>query len=141
MTKSPKTLITSLSALVILAGCAASLPIPFQLVDSQSKVQKGTIYTDTQRIEVTVDGHVYKGFYIVASSTALSQSTSIQRYYPRNTITTFTSNNARSHLTADNGQRLSCEFLLEFRRALGECRSPAGAEFQLVADGISEKNN
>jgi len=38
-----------------LAGCAAPKPVPFQLVDSESKTQKGTIFFDSQRIEVTLD--------------------------------------------------------------------------------------
>jgi hypothetical protein len=46
----------------------------------------------------------------------------------------YSSNSARAHLTADDGQQLSCEFVFESRRAIGECRSPAGAVFQLIAD-------
>jgi len=109
--------------------------VPFQLVDAASKVQRGSIFTDSQRIEVTVDGHVFNGFYIIASGAAVSHALTGRRLFPSDTVTIFSSNSARAHLTADNGQRLSCDFLLESRRAVGECRSPAGAVFQLIADG------
>ena len=128
---------TSLSAcvLVLVAGCAATPPVPFQLVDSASRVQSGSIFPDSQRIEVMVDGYLFSGFYIVASGAAVSQTLAGRRFFSRDTVTTFSSNSARAHLTADNGQRLSCDFLFESRRALGECRSPSGAVFQLIAGG------
>lgn len=121
--------------LVLAGGCAAPLPVPFQLVDAASRVQRGTLFPDSQRISVTVDGQVFNGFYIVASGAAVSQNLGGRRFFPGDMLTTFSSNSARAHLTADNGQSLSCEFLIESRRAIGECRSPAGAVFQLVADG------
>jgi hypothetical protein len=137
MTRPLKSLLTPLTIFAFLAGCAASTPVPFQLIDAASKVQKGSLFTDNHRIEVTVDGHLFSGFYIVASSAAFSQTIPTRRYYPRETLTTFISNSARAHLTSNIGQRLSCEFLLEAKRALGECKTPAGATFQLVADGIN----
>lgn len=121
--------------LVLAGGCATPQPVPFQLVDSGSKVQRGVLFPDSRRIEVTVDGHVFNGFYIVASGAAVSHIMGGRWLFPGDAVTTFSSNSARAHLTADNGQHLSCEFLLESRRALGECRSPAGAVFQLIADG------
>jgi len=123
----------------ILMGCAAPLPVPFQLIDSQSKVQSGTIFPDGRRIEVVIDGHVFNGFYIVASGDAVSQSLSGRRLLPSDTITTFTSNSARAHLISDDGQQLSCEFLIESMRAIGECRSATGAIFQLIANDSSSK--
>ena len=135
MTKVLRTLLASLLVILIAGGCAAPLPMPFQLVDSASRVQRGTIFPDSQRIEVTVDEHLFTGFYIVANGAAVSHSLGGRRFFPSDTVTTFSLNSARAQLTADNGQRLSCEFLFESRRALGECRSPAGAVFQLIADG------
>lgn len=135
MIKPLTTLSACVCVLVLAGGCAAPLPVPFQLVDAASKVQRGAIFPDSQRIEVTVDGHVFNGFYIVASGSAVSHALTGRRLFPNDTLTTFSSNSARAHLTADNGQRLSCEFLLESRLAIGECRSPAGAVFQLIADG------
>ena len=122
-------------ALIVVAGCAAPQPVPFQLVDSASKVERGTFFPESQRIEVTIDGHAFSGFYIVATGAAISQTMSGRRFFPRDTLTTYSSNSARAHLTADNGKQLSCEFLFEARRALGECRTPGGAVFQLIADG------
>ena len=131
---------TCLFVAIVAGGCAAPLPIQFQLVDSESRVQWGTIYPDTQRIEVMVDGHVFKGFYIVASGNAVSQTLSgRRRFFPSHTVTTYSSNSARAHLAAENGHQLSCELLFESRRAIGECRTPAGAAFQLNADGNPAK--
>lgn len=131
--------LTTLSAcmlvLVLAGGCATPQPLPFQLVDSASKAQRGTLFLDSQRIEVTIDGHVFSGFYIIASGAAVSHVMGGRWFFPIDTVMTFSTNSARAHLTADNGQRLSCDFLLESRRAVGECRSPAGAVFQLIADG------
>ncbi len=120
---------------VLVAGCATPPPVPFQLVDSESRIQKGTIFPDKQRMEVTVDGQLYKGFYIAATGMAISQGYAGLRSYPQNSVTYFSSNSMRAQLASDRGQRLNCEFLFDSGRAVGECRSPAGAIFQLVADG------
>lgn len=134
MEKSPRNMIAFASVLLLAAGCAAPLPVPFQLIDSESKIEKGTIFPGTQRIEVMVQGQLYKGFYIVASGVAQSETFGGWRSFPRDTVTTFSSNSARAQLTSDKGQRMKCEFLFESRRAIGECRTPSGAVFQLVAD-------
>ena len=127
------TVVTCL-VVVVAGGCAANLPVPFQLVGSDSKIQLGTLYPDNQRIEVTVNGHVFSGYYIVASGSAISQSAAGRRHFPDTTVTTYYTNSARAHLTADNKQQLNCEFLLDYRRAIGECRSPAGVVYQLNAE-------
>lgn len=124
-----------LLALVLAGGCATPQPLPFQLVDSASKAQRGTLFLDSQRIEVAIDGHLFSGFYIIASGAAVSHVMGGRWFFPSDTVTTFSSNSARAHLTANNGQRLSCDFLIDSRRAVGECRTPAGAVFQLIADG------
>ncbi|PKO83308.1 MAG: hypothetical protein CVU17_09030 [Betaproteobacteria bacterium HGW-Betaproteobacteria-11] len=125
----------SLIALLLAGGCAAPQPLPFRLVDAASKVQNGMFFPDSQRIEVTIDGRRYAGFYIVAISVAHSQSLSGWRFFPHDTVTTIASNSARAHLAAEDGRQLSCEFLIEARRALGACRTPAGIVYQLAADG------
>lgn len=135
MKKPFKNMVVFVTVLFLAAGCAAPQPVPFQLIDSESRVQKGTIFPDTQRIEVTVEGQLYKGFYIVATGMAHSETFGGWRSYPRETVTIYSSNSVRAHLISDKGQRLSCEFLIEAQRAIGECRSPAGAVFQLTADG------
>ena len=130
----------SLFLAIVAAGCAAPQPVPFQLVDPSSRVQLGTLYPDAQRIEVVVDGHLFSGFYIVESASAISQTFSGRRHLPSNTITNYFTNSARAHLISDNGQQLNCEFLYEARRAVGECRSPSGTIFQLDADDSFSKN-
>ncbi len=133
-----KRLITLALVPVLAAGCAAPQPVPFHLVDSGSRIQKGTIFPDEHRIEATIDGQLYKGFYITATGMAYSQSYGSLRSYPSTTVTHFWSNSVRAQLTSDEGQQLNCEFLFDSVRAVGECRSPAGAVFQLVADGKAE---
>ncbi|MBI3523140.1 MAG: hypothetical protein HY066_01215 [Betaproteobacteria bacterium] len=120
---------------VLLAGCAAPLPVPFQLVDASSNILRGTLFPDNQRIEANIDGHQYSGFYITAGGNVISHTMPGRWFYPSDTITTYSSNSARAYLVSDDGKRLSCEFLLESRHAVGECRSAAGAKYQLVADG------
>ena len=90
-------------------------------------------------MEVTVDGHVFNGFYIVASGDAVSETLGGRRFFPHETFTSYSSNAARAQLTAENGQQLSCKFLFESKRALGECQTPAGAVFQLIADETPTK--
>jgi hypothetical protein len=135
MTKCLKTICSWLLVVAAATGCAAPKPLPFQLVDSESRVQKGMLFPGRQLIEAMVDGQLYKGFYIFASGEAYSETFGGWRSFPRDTQTTYSSNSARAQLVSDKGQRLSCEFLFESRRAIGECRSPSGAVYQLIADG------
>jgi hypothetical protein len=130
--------LTSISACILvlgIAGCAAPKPVPFQLVNSESKVHQGTLFPDNQRIEVKIDGQLYQGFYMVATGQAHSESFGGWRSTPRETVTTYSSNSVRAQLISENGQRLRCEFLFEGRRAIGECRSLSGTVFQLIANG------
>ena len=133
-----KILSTGLSVIVLATGCASRQPVPFQLVDSESTIQKGTIFPDGQRIEATIDGKLYKGFYIVATEVAYSETMGGWRAIPRDTVTTATSNSAKAHMASDNGSQLNCTFLFEAKQAIGECISPAGKIFQLTADGMSK---
>jgi hypothetical protein len=135
MTSNFKTICAGIAATLLVAGCA-SQPIPFQLIDSESGINTGTIFPDGQRIEAIIEGQSYKGFYIVASQVAYSETFGGWRYGPHDTVTTSSSNSGRAQLTSDKGQHLSCEFLFESKRAIGACRSPAGKVFQLTADGI-----
>lgn len=118
-----------------LAGCAAPQPLPFRLIDPAAKVHRGTLFPDGQRIEVAVDGLKYGGFYIVATSVGISHPMMIGPYFAPDTVTTYTSNQARAHLTAEGGPPLNCEFLFDGPRAVGECRTPAGVAYQFVAEG------
>lgn len=118
-----------------MAGCAAPQPMPFQLVDPASKIHRGTLFPDTQRLEVAVDGLKYSGFYIVATGIGIAHPIMVGPYFSYDTVTTYTSNQARAHLTAEGGPPLSCQFLVDGPRAVGECRTPEGTVFQLVAEG------
>jgi len=130
-----KAISASLFVVALVAACAAPQPIPFQLVGSAPAVQRGTIFPDKQQIEVMIEGQQYKGFYLVASGSAFSESYGGWRHGPYQSVTTYASNSARAHLSTDKGERLSCEFLFEGRQAIGECRTPAGAVYQMTANG------
>jgi hypothetical protein len=118
---------------VLVIGCGTSPPVSFQLIDSASSIYKGTITPDGQRIEAVIEGQLYKGFYIIASQMAYSDTMG-SRLSSRYTVTRLSSNSARAQMATDKGQQLSCEFLFEFGRAIGECKSPAGKIYQLSAD-------
>jgi len=120
---------------LVMAGCAAPQPMPFQLVDPAAKVHRGTLFPETRGIEVVIDGRKYNGFYIVASGFAISHSMPMGPYFYPDTVTTYSSNEVRAHLTAEGGRRLACQFLVDGPRAVGECRSPEGTVYQLVAEG------
>jgi len=118
-------------ATLIVQGCAS--PLPFQLVDAHARVAQGILYPGDGHIEANVDGVVFSGFFIFASGSAVSQTFGGRWGLPRETETTYESNSARAHLAAADGRSLDCQFLLQGRRALGECRTPQGTTFQLIA--------
>jgi hypothetical protein len=118
-----------------LAGCAAPQPLPLRLIDQAANVHRGTLFPQTRGIEVVVDGRKYSGFYIVASGIGIAHPIMIGPYFAPDTVTTYTSNQARAHLAAEGGPPLNCQFLFDGPRAVGECRTPEGALYQLVAEG------
>ncbi|MBV6475384.1 MAG: hypothetical protein KJZ92_16315 [Rhodocyclaceae bacterium] len=125
----------ALALAAALAGCAAPQPLPFRLIDPAAKVHRGTLFPQTQRLEVAVDGLKYGGFYIVATGVAISHPMMVGPFFAPDTVTTYSSNQARAHLTAEGGPPLNCQFLFDGPRAVGECRTPEGKVYQLVAEG------
>jgi hypothetical protein len=118
-------------ASLMLAACAPMPPLPFELV-AGSRVHEGTLIRAQRRIEVTIDKVRYQGYYIVAAGVAYSEGWSSRWAYPNATTTTYLSNSARASLVGDDGSRLTCQFLFEDERAVGECSSTSGQTFQLV---------
>lgn len=118
-----------------MAGCATPHPVPFQIVDSDNVVHQGVFGVDNQSMDVRIGPVLYQGFYIV--STSVENTTVWPRRYgqmPRDSFTVLSNNSARAHLTASGGERLVCEFLFQGDRAIGECKSPQGRIYQLVAE-------
>ena len=138
MTRYINNLCAIVAVLVLSVGCANQKPLPFELVDANSSMNKGTIFPDGQRIEATIDGQLYTGFYLVATQVAYSETFGGWRSGPRDTVTTSSSNSVRAHLVSPKGEQLNCEFLFESRQAIGECKSPSGKIFQLAADGLKK---
>ena len=142
-------LLAPVAAALLLTACATTpQPLPFDLVDKANVPHRGLFKPADNSIEVRVVDKVYKGFYVISSSTARSTEVGFGvgfggygRYgysgygaYPSERWTVISNNNGRAHLQNAEGDRLNCEFMFEGRRLLGECRSPQGAVYQMVAN-------
>lgn len=118
----------------LLYGCAAEPPIPFQLIDATSTSFNGSFDGRSQAMEVFIGETRYLGFYVIGTGVATApQPWFPRRGFPIDMTTTFRTNTARAHLQSANGRHLNCEFNFEGRRAIGECRTPEGTRYQLVA--------
>lgn len=126
--------LVSVCTALMAGGCAAPQPVPFNLIGATSKIQHGALFPNSRRIEATIEGQAFTGFYIVETGTAVSESLGPWRFHPHDTLTTFSTNSARAQLRSENNQHLNCEFLFEGRRAIGKCQTPSGETYQLVAD-------
>lgn len=120
-------------AVALLVGCAPLAPVPFELL-GDNQAFHGAFFPSGQRLEATIGGRRFQGFYIVAAGIASSHSWGPYRRMPNDVTTTYSTNSARAMLSSPDGERLSCEFLIEDRRALGECKSTSGQSYQLIAD-------
>ena len=123
-----------LAACAGLAACAAPAPVDFSLVGPDNDKHVGTFQPANQAVEVWIGDIRYQGFYILSTSveTVLMPPTRFMRF-PRDSTVVSRSNTARAHLVGSDGAHLNCEFLFEGNRAIGECRSPGGRVYQLVA--------
>jgi hypothetical protein len=122
---------------LLLVGCAAPAPIGFDLVDQQSVVHHGTIHIAEQTIEAMIAGKHFEGFYLLADSTTVTTTTALsaRRSHTFHSVSSIMSNVGRALLTASDGERITCEFLFEDQRAIGDCRASSGQVFQLIANG------
>lgn len=125
--------IAAVAASIMLWGCAPMPPLPFDLVD-KSNVYHGILLQSERRVEADVGGKHFQGYYLQVSGTATMQSGGWRRFYPydlreRNY---FVSNAARASMAAPDGERLSCEFIVEDTSAIGECVSTSGKTYHLV---------
>ncbi len=143
-------LLAPLTAALLLSACATTppQPLPFDLVDKSNIAHRGLFKQADSSIEVRIADKVYTGFYVISSSTARSTDFGFGvgfggygRYgyggygaYPTERWTVISNNNGRAHMQNADGDRLNCEFLFEGRRLVGECRSPQGAVYQMVAN-------
>jgi hypothetical protein len=120
--------------LAILAGCAAPAPVPFQLIDAE-RTYTGSFKPADESIDILIDDKPFHGFYIVARGTTVStyETPFSRRFRSFQTITSSTSNSARALLTAADGEKITCAFLFEDKRAVGDCKSSKGKVYQFVA--------
>lgn len=133
----PTPRLSSLAACAFFAGCAAAPPVPFQIIDDKAVAYTGTYQTSNQQMDIRIAGQSFHGFYIVASGTnvSITQSASARRFRSYETVTNVSSNSARALLTASGGERITCNFLFEDRRAVGDCKSSTGRHYQFIATG------
>ncbi|MCX7174977.1 MAG: hypothetical protein NT159_13875 [Proteobacteria bacterium] len=118
-------------AAATLWGCAPIQPLPFDLVD-KGRVFHGTLSPTDRRVEVDIGGKHFQGYYLLAAGTAYFQGGSWRRPYANDVSTSFVSNSARATMVADDGERFTCEFIVEDNSAIGECKSTTGQTYQLV---------
>lgn len=120
-----------------LAACATQPPVPFQLIDQGSVAHAGTYNPNDQSMDVSVGGKAFHGFYIIATGAGMSTSDALfpHRVGSVSTFSQLTSNSARAMLRAEDGESISCQFLFQDGRAIGDCNSSAGKTYQFVATG------
>lgn len=120
-----------------LAGCATQPPVPFQLIDQQSIAHAGVYNPNDQSMQVTIGNKAFRGFYIVATGTGYSTTDTFfpRRFGPLDTYSSISSNSARALLRSDDGESITCQFLFQNGRAIGDCTSSRGKTFQFVASG------
>ncbi len=119
-----------------LAACAAT-PLPFKLYDAQQQVWPGQLNPHDGSIIAHIEGKDYRGFYLVAHGTAVS-STPLSLFADppmMQTVSQIDMNTARASLSAGDGSRLTCSFLFQGRKILGNCHDSQGHTYDLAADG------
>jgi len=126
-----RTTLLGLIGATALWGCAPWPPIPFDLIE-RGQVYHGTMSPSERRVAVDIGGKQFQGYYLVATGTAYFQGGWNRRPYPYDMRTNFVSNSARATMVAADGERLTCEFIVEDASAIGECRSTNGKSYQLV---------
>jgi len=123
--------LTATAVALALWGCAPWPPIPFELIEGQ-QIYHGTMSPSERMVSVDIGGKQFQGYYLVATGTAYFQGGWHRRPYPFDMRTNFVSNSARATMVAADGERLTCEFIVEDASAIGECRSTGGPSYQLV---------
>ncbi len=110
-------------------------PEHFQLYGSEQQRWQGVLYPDHERIETTINGRHFQGFYIVSRGTAVTTTPEILFGFPpfMNNMVDISMNSARASMVSEDGMHLSCKFLFQGKRLLGECTGPEGEHYQLVA--------
>lgn len=127
---------TSVAFCLLLGACATTpaAPTGFRLIDENNTIHEGALWADSRLIEVTLGESRYRGFYIVATSMATVDTwPSFRHGFPRESVAIVNGNTAKAHLSSDNGEHLNCDLIFQGKRIIGECKSPQGKTYQLVA--------
>ena len=114
-----------------ISACAPLPPVAFDLIE-RGQVFHGTMSPSDRRVAVAIGEKQFQGYYLLATGTAYFQSGGWRRPFPNDMRTSFVSNSARATMVAADGERLTCEFIVEDSSAIGECKSTNGPTYQLV---------
>jgi len=123
--------ISGLLAISVLWGCAPLPPMPFALLD-RGQVFHGSLSPSDRRVEADIRGKHFQGYYLLATGTAYFERGISRRPYAGDMRASFVSNSARATMVAEDGERLSCDFIVEDSSAIGECNSSIGPSYQLI---------
>lgn len=129
-----------------LVGCATTppQPLPFELVGKGNAQYQGQFNPADRSIDVTIGKKLYTGFYVTSVTTSRSTDMGYPGFrpygygmggWPRDIWTTTSNNTGKAYLKAADGDSLTCDFMFEGARLLGECQSVQGdTKYQMVAD-------
>jgi len=117
---------------LILTACGGSA----MLIDQGGKQYSGKFDAISKTLEVTIDGKLYSGFYIVNSGYAFSSSQTFgvkPTYGTSQVMVGGTSGNAI--IRSVDGDAITCDFNYQGLRAIGVCLRPStGTTYQLMAN-------
>ncbi len=134
--------LASLMSTLFLSSCAMT-PVPFALYGQDHTDGTGTLDPRHGSIQATLDGRDYHGFYIVGHGTAVTSTPPDPFFgFPpmMDSMVDISTNSARATMSSDDGSRISCQFLFQGHRALGDCQTTSGKHYQMVAE-TKEKTN
>ena len=112
-----------------LAGCGGSL----RLI-ADGRAHNGSFNKVTKSMQVTIDGRLYKGPYVLDAVRGVGSAFSSSGQFVTSSGTAMSSN-ARALLVSDDNQVLRCQFAAGMLEALGVCVDGTGKSYDMIAGG------
>ena len=113
-----------------LAGCGGSL----RLI-ADGRAHNGSFNKVTKSMQVTIDGRVYKGPYVLDAVRGFGSAFSSSSGQFVTSSGTAMSSNARALLVSDDNQVRRCQFAAGMLEAVGVCVDGAGKSYDMIAGG------
>lgn len=120
-----KALIVAMAVLVLTA-CSGWVKLL-----EEGKAHSGKYDSMNKSLEVSINGTLYSGNYVLNSSASYGGIFTGTRYVPINSYTG--GNMGRAILTSPDGKVLRCEFMVQGSAAQGACSDNNGKHFDLIA--------